>query len=324
MTIRFFHKVAFTAAALTFATTSFAANGWEGTWLDNKSTLFPGVTIQSIAANANKNSYTGNPALTSNAWGMQGTWLSFNVTSTTNVVVSLKSPVTNAPGFTVYRTNGAFTGNGTGTTTAPNGAIHSFNQVAQAGTAGIVWATDASVSPSLPGNTTANGIVETLGYVNGSNVEYVNSYGQKVSAGAHDVSIDDRFENGVFGNITEVGGFNYSNLTLINLVPGYYTIFLGGTNTGGAGAPIDVKVSATTSTPMDCLFNWSEIDYPTLFIPAGAVSQAVAPLYYRSYPTTGTYLGISSKDNHVWFMGTDNIMQDLGNSSAWYTVAGCN
>jgi len=324
MTIRPFLKLTLTAASLTFATAASAANGWEGTWVDNINSLFPGVTIQSIAANSNKNAYTSNPALTSNAWGMQGTWLSFQVMSKTNVNVSLTSAKTNAPGFTVYRTDGSFTGNGTGTTTGTNGAIHSFNQVGQAGTAGIVWATDDSVTTSLPGNTTANGIVETLGYVNGSNVDYVNSYGIKVSAGANDVSIDDLYENGIFGNITELGGLNYSNLTLINLVPGYYTIFLGGTNTGGAGVPIDVKVSANTTTPMDCVFNWAELNYPALFTPAGSASQTKTPYYYRYYQNTNAYLGISSADNHVYYQLSDGIMHDMGVSSAWLTVAGCN
>ena len=326
MTIRPFFKLTLTAASLTFATAASAANGWEGTWGNNDNILDPGTSIQSLAANSNKNSYTSNPALTSNAWGMQGTWLSFQVPSATNVLISLTSAKNNAPGFTLYRTNGAFTGNGTGTTTGTNGAIHSFNQVAQAGTAGIVWATDSSVTTSLPGNTTANGIVETLGYVNGSNVNYLNSYGARVDAGAHDVSIDNLYENGIFGNITEVGGLNYSNLTVINLMPGYYTIFLGGTNTGGTGVPIDVKVSAISATPMDCLFDWAETSYPALFTPSGSASKvdATSIFYYRGYPQMQAYLGISKWDNHVWFSGSDNVMKDQGASSAWLTVAGCN
>jgi hypothetical protein len=228
-------------------------------WVYGDNILAPGATIQAIAATTNKNSYTGNPALQNNAWGMNGVWLSFQVTSPTNVLVSLTSKTTNAPGCTIYRTEGNFTGNGTGTADkVTNGAIHNFNQVAQAGTAGIIWATDDSVFPSLPGNTTANGIVETLGYVNGSNVDYVNSYGQRIDTGAHDLSIDDLYENGVYGNVAESKGLNYANLTLINLAAGDYTIFLGNTNTGGADTAIDVKVSALTASPMDCLFNWAE------------------------------------------------------------------
>ena len=318
MFIRLFSRIAVTAAAFLFSTASFA----EG-WLNGNNILSPGVTIQANAANANKNSYTGNPSLTNNAWGMQGTWLSFQVTSQTNALITLTSARTNAPGFTLYRTNGEFTGNGTGTTTGTNGAIHSFNQVAQAGTAGIVWATDKSVTTSLPGNTTANGIVETLGYVNGSNVDYINAYGQKVGSGAHDLSIDNRFENGVYGSISEAGGVNFANLNLLNLSPGYYTIFLGGTNTGGAGTPIDVKVSAFTVVSMECLFNTVEKFYPQSFSPAGAATQIGNGFYYRYYSQTNSYLGISSADNHLYTMLSNGVLRDMGASSAWFTISGC-
>jgi hypothetical protein len=320
MTFKPFLMTTFTATALTFATTSLAAGGW----INGDNILNPSTTIQSIAANSNKNSYTSNPGLTNNAWGMQGTWLSFNVPKAATVLISLTSATTNAPGFTVYRTDGSFTGNGTGTTTGTNGAIHSFNQVAQAGTAGIVWATDDSVTNSLAGNTTANGIVETLGYVNASGVDYVNAFGGSIKAGAYDLSIDNRFENGVFGNVATAAGLNYANLTLVNLAAGYYTIFLGGTNTGGTGTPIDVKVSSVPVSPADCLYNWAETKYAQLFAPAGVASQTSDAYYYRYYQNTRSYLGISSADDHVWYTGSDGKFQDLGTSSSWLTQAGCN
>jgi hypothetical protein len=312
-------KLAVTAVALTFSASSPAA-----TWVNGDNILNPGTTIQAIAANSNKNSYTGNPALTNNAWGMQGTWLSFNVPKATDVLVSLSSATTNAPGFTLYRTDGSFTGNGTGSTTGTNGAIHSFNQVAQAGTAGLVWATDDSVGTSLPGNTTANGIVETLGYVNASGVDYVNAYGANVKSGAYDLSIDNRFESGVFGSVATTGNITYANLTLMNLAAGYYTIFLGGTNTAGTGTPIDVKVSSIPISPADCLFNWAESNYSQLFAQAGVASQTSGTYYYRYYQATTSYLGVSSADDHVYYKGPDGSLQDLGASSGWLTKAGCN
>ncbi|WP_333874037.1 hypothetical protein [Methylobacter sp.] len=315
-------KTTLTAAALT---ATMAASAATNKWVNEDNILEPGTTIQAIAANANKNSYTSNPALTNNAWGMQGTWLSFNVTSQSTVVVTLTSAITNAPGFTVYRTDGSFTGNGTGTTTGNNGAIHSFNQVGQAGAAGIVWATDDSVTNSLAGNTTANGIVETLGYVNGSANEYINAYSGVISPGAHDVSIDNLYENGVFGSTATVGNMNYSNLTLVGLAPGYYTIFLGGTNTSAtSGTPIDVKVSAMPVSPADCLFNANEQAYPSLLPATGTPSESATTYYYRSYPQTNSYIGISSADNHLYYMGPDAKMQDQGNAATLMTQAGCN
>lgn len=337
ITTKYALKTALTAAALTFATASSAA-GWEGVWVNKDNILEPGTTIQSIAANANKNAYTSNPALNNNAWGMQGTWLSFQIPqSATTIRISLTSATTNAPGFTIYRTDGAFTGNGTGaassTTDKTNGAIHSFSQVAQAGTAGIIWATDDSVSPSLPGNTTTSGIVETLGYVNASGVDYTNYYGGNIKAGAGDLSFDDRFESGVYGNVATSGDMVYANLTLNNLAPGYYTIFLGGTMTSGTNTPIDVKVTAISSassatctipaTPSDCVFDWAEKNYTTLFSPAGASSKTQDNYYYRYYKDTKYYVGVSSTDNHVYYMGSDGKMQDAGLLSDLLKTASC-
>jgi predicted outer membrane repeat protein len=48
----------------------------------------------------------------------------------------------------------------------------------------------------------------------------------------------------------------------------------------------------------DCLFNWAERVYPNLFAPAGAISNTLAPYYYRHYSQTNAYLGTSSADNH--------------------------
>ena len=316
-------KAALVSLALTFTASANAA----GTWLNDDNMLDPGTTIQAIAANSNKNSYTGNPALTNRAWGMQGTWLSFEVEAPADVLVSLSSAATNAPGFTVYRTDGPFTGNGTGTSekNGTAGAIHSFNQVAQAGDPGIVWATDNDVSGSLEGNTTENGIVETLGYVNGSGMDYVNFYGYEVAAGAHDLSVDNKYENGVFGSVDRFAGANgdtnYAILTLVNLQPGYYTIFLGGTDTGGSDTPIDVKVSAIPLSPADCLLNWEEENNPELYPrnsesgATGLISQTILQYYVRYYAETDTYLGISS-NNHLYSLGPDDPSPvDLGASA---------
>lgn len=320
-----FKAVLTAGLSLAFTTASFAA-GWEGKWVSGVNTLKPGTTIQSIAANANKNSYTSNPALNNNAWGMQGTWLSFNVPTTTTVVVSATSATTNAPGFTVYRTAAPFTGVVTGTTPATftNGAIHGFNQIAQAGMAGIVWATDVTVTSSFPGNTTTNGIVETLGYVNASGIDYTNAYGDRVMPGADDLSIDNLYESGIFGGVDTSMGLVYANLTLNNLVPGNYTIFVGGTSTSGTNTPIDVKVSSVPLSSADCLLNWQEKTNPTLYSPAGALSQTSSTYYYRYYSDTKSYLGISSTDNRLYSIGSaGGAPQDQGALSTFLPQAGC-
>ena len=75
----------------------------------------------------------------------------------------------------------------------------------------------------------------------------------------------------------------------------------------------------------DCVFNWAERVYPKLFAPARAVSQTLAPYYYRYYAGTNAYLGTSFADNHLYYLGpaTENTLFDAGALSNWRTKAGC-
>lgn len=73
----------------------------------------------------------------------------------------------------------------------------------------------------------------------------------------------------------------------------------------------------------DCLFDWAEAAYPAMFAPAGAASQQQAPYYYRHYPATNNYLGVSSSDNHVYYLDPDQLL-DMGAKADWLTSAGCN
>lgn len=319
-------NIALMASSLAFSTSLYAAS-----WLNGDNELEPGTTIQAINANSNKNSYTSNPALVNRAWGMQGSWLSFEVKAASDVLISLSSKDTNAPGFTVYRTDGPFSlDNATGTAAKDEieGAKHAFNQVAQAGDPGLVWATDNDVTDSIAGNTSENGILETLGYVNGSSRSFVNYWGYKVDSGAHDLSIDNRYENGVYGSIAYSAGpegdTNYANLTLVNSQPGFYTIFLGGTDSNGEDTPIDVKVTAIPLSAADCLLNYQEqqnpADYPHN---SGLNSKTIDQYYYRHYAETNNYLGVSS-DNHLYSMnGATSEFTDLGDTSALMAEAGC-
>lgn len=75
----------------------------------------------------------------------------------------------------------------------------------------------------------------------------------------------------------------------------------------------------------DCLFNWAERTYPEAFSPAGAVSSTSAPYYYRYYSQTRAYLGRSSADNHVYYLGplSGNSVLDVGALAGWLVTAGC-
>ena len=192
--------------------------------------------------------YTDNPSLIYDAWGMQGDLTNFFVpTRVTSVSIDARSSVKNYPGFTVYRTNVAWAGETVGPdaqTLAEYGAIHDFSQVGQAGDAGIVWATGV------------DGIVETLGYVSSSPDSYVNAFGAHVDSGAHDVSIDNLFEDGITGSVGTVGNpafatsKRFASLTLSNLASGWYTLFVGGSYAGGQSAGISVTVTAGAPAPV--------------------------------------------------------------------------
>jgi len=73
----------------------------------------------------------------------------------------------------------------------------------------------------------------------------------------------------------------------------------------------------------DCLFNWAETNYPSLFAPAAGASQNLTPYYYRYYSTQNAYLGVNTADNHVYYLGADNTLLDVGSLSGWLLTAGC-
>ena len=77
------------------------------------------------------------------------------------------------------------------------------------------------------------------------------------------------------------------------------------------------------ASPFDCMFNRAELAYPQFLSPAGSASQNSPPYYFRYYQITNAYFGVSSADNHVYYLGPDGVLQDLGQSSDWLKMAGC-
>ncbi|MFO1252192.1 MAG: hypothetical protein U1E77_13905 [Inhella sp.] len=71
----------------------------------------------------------------------------------------------------------------------------------------------------------------------------------------------------------------------------------------------------------DCLLNWGEEQYPSLLTPRRAASQVAAPYYYRAY--SGSYVGVSATDQHLYFLDAKGVMSDLGLASGWSQQAGC-
>lgn len=75
----------------------------------------------------------------------------------------------------------------------------------------------------------------------------------------------------------------------------------------------------------DCLLNWGEASYPTLLSPAKPTSRSAAPFYYRYYAATNVYLGISSADQHLYYLPASqtSVPQDLGPAMTWVIQAKC-
>jgi hypothetical protein len=101
-----------------------------------------------------------------------------------------------------------------------------------------------------------------------------------------------------------------------------YTLFCAGSG-GSAGQTAKLTVNPVPARLVDCLFNWAEKQYPLLLVPAGVPTQSFAPYAYRFYWYTGVYTGVSAADNHVYFLGRDGALQDLGNLSDWLARAAC-
>lgn len=73
----------------------------------------------------------------------------------------------------------------------------------------------------------------------------------------------------------------------------------------------------------DCLLGWAETQYAAFFAPRNARSQTLNAYYYRHYPQTGTYLGISAANEHVYVLEGNGVLTDIGPLSQWLTVSRC-
>lgn len=84
--------------------------------------------------------------------------------------------------------------------------------------------------------------------------------------------------------------------------------------------------AVTSNSNSDCLFNWAESNYPSLFVPHGTQSASFGPYYLRYYSQTNAYLGVSSENSHLYYLGplSGQSILDLGAVSTWHSTAGCN
>lgn len=88
-----------------------------------------------------------------------------------------------------------------------------------------------------------------------------------------------------------------------------------------ATVPVTVQVNQSNQAP--CLFNWAEKSYASLFAPTGSPTAVWSSYTYRYYSTSKAYLGVSSTDNHVYYLGQDGVLRDEGPLADWLPKAGC-
>ena len=116
--------------------------------------------------------------------------------------------------------------------------------------------------------------------------------------------------------------------TVTPTAAGTYQYSVTGFNAGGAGDTASTSVTVAPGpfiSQSDCLFDWAERIYPSLFAPAGAISSTFAPYYYRFYQQTVSILATSLADDHVFYLGplSNNSIFDVGAMSPLLSTAGC-
>jgi len=84
-----------------------------------------------------------------------------------------------------------------------------------------------------------------------------------------------------------------------------------------------VIVNIVSTSNIECLFNWAQTSYPSLFSPLVSGLQFFSPYNYRYYKDTNAYVGVSSANNHVYYLGPDGVLLDVGDLFPWLTTAGC-
>ena len=84
-----------------------------------------------------------------------------------------------------------------------------------------------------------------------------------------------------------------------------------------------INANAAQLPADNCLFNWAESNYPSLFVSTGSATVVGTVYTYRYYPATNAYLGVSSFNHNVYYLGPDGNMQNEGPVSDWLAKAGC-
>lgn len=93
-----------------------------------------------------------------------------------------------------------------------------------------------------------------------------------------------------------------------------------------ASSPYRVTPSSTNrpASIADCLFNWAAASYPTL-LSGTAAHGTVGEYAYRHYQGSNSFLAVSGKTNHLYYLGqqSNSALLDLGGQANWLVATGC-
>ncbi len=208
---------------------------------------------------------------------------------------------------------------------------HGNHAVRKITSAGVVTTLAGSGSP---GNTDATGSAASFKYPSGIAADNVgnvyladtdNQVIRKITpagavttiAGGSIGSTDGIGTAALFYNPKDVAVDSSGNLYIADR--GNHTIRKGTLQSGTGTTP-------TTTNSSDCLFNWAEKNYASLFSPAAQSAEAdLGPFHYRYRYYTGTrmYLATSS-DGNVYYMGPNDAKPvNVSALTYWLGQAGC-
>ena len=94
--------------------------------------------------------------------------------------------------------------------------------------------------------------------------------------------------------------------------------------TGGYAVSVGKPLTSDNIQPVtECLFNWAEKNYSSLLAPSGSATKIWTVYTYRYYAETNAYLGVNSVNNHLYYLGSDGVLQDVGSLADWAPKANC-
>jgi hypothetical protein len=203
--------------------------------------LAPGGSLSVTGWTNAVSGYSDNPALNFSAWAHVGDWWTFELSgaATVSVSVTARDRATNTfqPGFSLYASgsspfDGGTTGFGGEISDAGWGTPHSFNATGSLGSRGTLWMANGS----------GGNMQELLGYAVSGPTHASDSTGwdESIDTGAHDASVSALFESGVTGSVAA----GYAAITVTDLKPGWYTLFVSGTDHASTGGEFDIGISA--------------------------------------------------------------------------------